>query len=156
MKTLEPSSPPAPPHEARRVVVRTGADHYRTEILASGHELIADEPLDDGGTGLGPNSYGYLLSALGACTTITLRMYADRKGWPLEAITATLRHEKIDAASCEECVTQTGKVDRFQIDLEFTGPLTEDQRARLLAIAGKCPVHRTLVSENIVEIHLFK
>lgn len=136
-----------------RVVVRTESG-YRSDIIASGHSLIADEPESVGGTNQGPTPYDYLLAALGSCTSITLRMYADRKEWPMEAVTVRLRHAKVHAKDCAECESQSGKVDRIERELEFTGPLSDDQIARLVEIADKCPVHRTLHSEIVVETGL--
>ena len=131
-----------------RVVVRTGASGYRTEVLANGHPLIADEPLSVGGTNTGPSPYELLTAALGACTTMTLRMYADRKGWPLEAAESRLEHEKIH---CVDCADAAGngqpKIDHISREIVVEGPLDDDQRQRLLAIADRCPVHRTLHSE---------
>ncbi len=140
--------------EDHGVVVSLDCSHYRTEIRASGHSLIADEPLTVGGTNLGPNPYDYLLAGLGACTVMTLRMYADRKGWPLEEMTVRLRHQKIHAADCETCEPQAGKVDLIERDLELIGPLDADQRQRLLEIADKCPVHRTLTTETVIRTRL--
>ncbi len=138
-----------------RVVVRIDDAHYRTEIRArSGHSLVADEPMQDGGTNLGPNPYDYLLAGLGSCTVITLRMYADRKGWPLETAVVHLRHDKIHAKDCEDCETQNGRVDRITRELELTGPLDDSQRDRLLQIADRCPVHRTLTSETVIQTRL--
>jgi putative redox protein len=130
-----------------RVTARIGRDHYRTDIVANGHRLVADEPASVGGTNLGPSPYGLLLAGLGACTAMTLRMYADRKGWPLERVTVRLRHDKIHARDCEDCETQTGRIDRIERELHLEGELDEAQRARLMDIADKCPVHRTLNSE---------
>ena len=123
-----------PPAGEHRVVTRIGRSGYRTEITAGGHRLIADEPADVGGTDTGPAPYDLLAAGLGACTAITLRMYADRKDWPLEAVTVSLVHRKVDAAECRDCETRTG-------------PLETAQRQRLMEIAGRCPVHRTLQSE---------
>jgi putative redox protein len=100
-----------------------------------------------GGTETGPTPYDYLLAALGSCTGMTLRMYADRKGWPLEAATVELSHEKIHAEDCEHCDTTEGKVDHVERTIELTGDLSADQRDRLLEIANMCPVHRTLHGE---------
>ena len=139
----------------KHVVVRTEKG-FRTEVLAGGHSLVADEPVAVGGTNMGPTPYGYLLAALGSCTSITLRMYADRKGWPVEAISVRLKHDKIHATDCAECETERGKVDIIEREIELFGPLDDEQRARMLAIADKCPVHKTLHSETIVRTELKK
>ena len=133
-----------------RVVVRTGRERYRTDIAVGRHHMIADEPVTAGGTGLGASPYDYLTGALGACTSMTLRMYADRKKWPLHEIVVRLRHEKIHADDCADCETKVGKIDRIDREIELTGPLDDEQRRRLLEIADKCPVHRTLRSEVVV------
>jgi len=132
------------------VVVEGGPNGYATRIHAGRHHLWADEPVAVGGTDTGPNPYDLLLSALGACTTITLRMYADRKQWPLEGIRATLKHQRVHARDCEDCESETGYVDLIDRELTFLGPLDETQRKRLLEIADKCPVHKTLHSEVVV------
>jgi putative redox protein len=128
-------------------VVQTGASGFFTEILASGHALMADEPVAVGGSGRGPSPYDLLLAALGACTGMTLRMYADRKRWPLHGITVRLAHEKIHARDCETCDTKEGMVDRIDRGIAMLGPLDQEQRTRLMEIADRCPVHRTLHSE---------
>ncbi len=133
------------------VVVEGGPTGYDMLIHAGRHHLTADEPLSVGGTDTGPNPYDLLLSAVGACTTITLRMYADRKQWPLEGIRATLRHKKVHARDCEDCESEKGYVDRIDRELTFEGPLDEAQRKRLLEIADMCPVHKTLHSEVVVD-----
>lgn len=137
-----------------RVIVRTGKVGYHTEILARGHHLFADEPIALGGSNTGPNPYDYLLAALGACTSITLRMYADRKALPLDGIVVRLKHEKIHAEDCQECETKTGKLDRIEREIEMIGPLDGEQRGRLLEIADMCPVHRTLQSKIIIKSKL--
>ncbi|MGH1363344.1 MAG: bifunctional alpha/beta hydrolase/OsmC family protein [Calditrichia bacterium] len=139
---------PAELSGAKGVVrVHTGTNGYTTEIMANGHSQIADEPLSVGGADLGPTPYDYLLSALGSCTSMTLRMYADRKKWPLEGVTVTLNHSKIHAKDCADCESETGKIDVLAREVELFGPLDDEQRARLLEIADRCPVHRTLHSE---------
>ena len=132
------------------VVVTTG-EGLRTEMEAGGHKLVADEPTSLGGTDAGPTPYDYLLAALGSCTSITIRMYADRKGWPLESVTVRLSQERIHATDCEECETEEGRIDRIEREIELEGPLDEEQRRRLLEIADMCPVHRTLKTEALVE-----
>ncbi|MBC8161476.1 MAG: OsmC family protein, partial [Roseiflexaceae bacterium] len=132
------------------VLVETPQGGFVTHVTAGNHQLIVDEPVSVGGSDLGPNPYELLAAALGACTTITLRMYADRKGIPLEKAVARLRHEKIHAADCESCETSAGKIDQITRELEFVGPLDDAQRAKLREIADKCPVHRTLEGEILV------
>ncbi|HMQ31301.1 MAG TPA: bifunctional alpha/beta hydrolase/OsmC family protein, partial [Chloroflexaceae bacterium] len=144
-----PAQTPAESEEpaAAGVVVRIGPRGYTSTVRAGRHELIADEPASLGGADLGPTPYDYLLAGLGACTTITLRMYADRKGWPLEAATVRLRHSRVHAADCADCETKEGRLDQIERDLELAGPLDAEQRARLVEIADRCPVHRTLHGE---------
>jgi uncharacterized OsmC-like protein len=129
------------------VVVRGATTGLAQTIEAGEHRLAADEPATLGGTDTGPDPYGLLLAALGACTSMTLRMYAQKKGWPLESVTVHLQHDKIHAKDCADCETREGKIDRIDRRIELAGPLDAEQRARLLEIANKCPVHRTLKSE---------
>ena len=117
------------------------------DILAEGHRLRADEPTSVGGTETGPSPYGYLLGALGACTVMTLRLYADRKGWPLTGATTRLTHDRIHAKDCDDCESTDGRVDVIERELSLSGPLSDEQRARLVEIADRCPVHKTLTSE---------
>lgn len=128
-------------------VTESGAGKLGQIIDDGRHRLAADEPLTSGGTDSGPNPYELLLSALGACTSMTLRLYAERKQWPLDKVTVRLRHEKIYAKDCAECETREGKIDRIEREIEMTGALNGEQRARLMEIADRCPVHRTLHSE---------
>jgi len=138
-----------------RIMVRTGKKGYQTEIRVNEHSLIADEPIAVGGANTGPTPYGLLVAALGACTSMTLRMYADRKKWPVEAIVVRLQHEKIHASDCRQCETEkNGKIDHIEREIELLGELDDEQRNKLLAIANKCPVHRTLESETIIESRL--
>src|SRR5579862_3881940 len=118
------------------VVVRGSAAGFAQEILAGQHRMTADEPLSAGGTDTGPSPYDLLLAALGACTSMTLGMYARRKEWPLEEVTVHLRHSKIHATDCAECETKEGMLDRIERDIHFSGPLTDEQRSRLLEIAN--------------------
>lgn len=135
-----------------RVVVHTGASGYRTDVLASGHSLVADEPLSVGGTNAGPTPYDYLVSGLGTCTSMTLRMYADRKGWPLEGITVRLRHSKVHRQDSEnDAEGKNEKIDLIEREIELHGILGDDQKKRLIEIADRCPVHRTLHGEIQVQ-----
>ena len=129
------------------VLVVGGAHGYAQEIVAHRHRLIADEPADAGGTDAGPTPYDLMLGALGACTSMTLRMYADRKQLPLEGVRVRLRYSKVHAVDCARCETQVGKIDRIERDIEVMGPLAPEQRQRLLEMADRCPVHRTITSE---------
>ena len=133
--------------EVHEVVVRGSAAGFAQQIIAGSHRLAGDEPTSAGGTDTGPSPYDFLLTALGTCTSITLGIYARRKQWPLEEVTVHLRHSKIHAADCAECETKEGKLDRIERDIHLTGPLTAEQKTRLIEIANKCPVHRTLTSE---------
>jgi uncharacterized OsmC-like protein len=129
------------------VVTESGAGPYGQVITAGGHQLTADEPAGVGGADSGPNPYDLLLAALGACTAITVRMYAERKGWPLRHVTVRMRHRRIHAEDCVDCETRTGQPDHIERELQFDGEPTEEQRVRLLKIAEHCPVHRMLNSE---------
>lgn len=128
------------------VVAESGSGRLTQRITAGGHELVADEPRPMGDD-TGPTPYDLLLSGLGACTSMTLRLYADRKGWPLARVTVELKHSRLHARDCEECETESGMVDRIERTIRLDGELNDEQRARLMDIADKCPVHRTLVSE---------
>lgn len=131
-----------------------GAQGLRTEVNAEGHALIADEPESVGGTAAGPNPYGYLCAALASCTSMTLRMYADRKGWPLQDVVTRVRHSKIHAEDCAECESRSGRVDLLEREIELSGKLDEAQTRRLMEIADLCPVHRTLTGEITVHTSL--
>jgi putative redox protein len=129
------------------VVVHGSAAGFEQEIHAGRHRFHGDEPVSAGGTDTGPSPYEFLLAALGACTSMTVGMYARRKGWPLEDVTVRLRHSKIHATDCAECDTKEGMLDHIELEIHFDGPLTEEQRSKLVEMANKCPVHRTLTSE---------
>ncbi len=118
------------------------------------HMMRADEPKSHGGTDLGPSPYGFVSAGLAACTSMTIRMYARRKGWPLEHVSVDVSHDKIHAEDCADCETRSGKIDRFRRVVRLAGPLDAEQRARLLEIADRCPVHRTLEGEVVVETAL--
>jgi len=137
--------------DVRSVVVRGSAAGFSQEIHAGSHRLRSDEPASAGGTDTGPSPYDLLLAALGACTSMTVAMYARRKAWPLEEVTVHLRHSKIHATDCAECETKEGMLDRIERDIHFAGPLTGEQQSKLVEIADKCPVHRTLTSEIDIE-----
>ena len=129
------------------VIIHGDAKGFAQKIQVGSHHLIADEPASYGGTDTGPTPYDLLLAALGSCTSMTIGLYARKRGWPLEEITVSLRHSKIHARDCDDCETKEGKVDRIWRDIRLTGSLTDEQRAKLMEIADKCPVHQTLTSE---------
>jgi uncharacterized OsmC-like protein/pimeloyl-ACP methyl ester carboxylesterase len=138
--------------EEGTVLVReTGNGKFQQEIVSGPHRMLADEPVKAGGMDSGPGPYDLLLAALGACTSMTVRLYADLKQIPLLRTSVRLRHEKIYAKDCAECETKEGKIDHIDLAIMFEGDLSPDERKRLLEIADKCPVHRTLESE--VHIH---
>ena len=129
------------------VVVHGSARSFKQEIVVGKHSLVADEPVSAGGNDTGPDPYDYLLTALGVCTSMTIGLYARRKQMPLENITVSLWHSRIYARDCEECETRDGMLDRIDVEVDLAGSLSADQHAKLMEIAGKCPVHRTLTSE---------
>ena len=133
--------------KAPDIVVRGDVRSFKQEIVAGKHRLVADEPVSAGGGDAGPDPYDYLLTSLGVCTSMTVGLYARRHQFPLENITVSLRHSRIYATDCEECETKDGMLDRIDVEIELTGPLTAEQHAKLMEIAAKCPVHRTLTSE---------
>ncbi|OMC39036.1 osmotically inducible protein C [Mycobacterium sp. GA-1841] len=127
-------------------VTETGSGTYTQEITVGNHRLIADEPAPVGDDA-GPNPYDLVLAGLGACTSMTVRMYANRKGWPLEHVRVTLRHSRIHAKDCADCETTKGMIDHIDREIELIGDLDDEQRQRLMDIAERCPVHLTLTSE---------
>ncbi|ODS91471.1 MAG: osmotically inducible protein C [Comamonas sp. SCN 65-56] len=134
-------------------VAERGTGAYTVAIAAGPHHWLADEPASVGGDDLGPSPYQMLSAALGACTAMTVRMYANRKQWPLTKVSVVLRHEKVHASDCAECETKAGKIDRIERAITLEGLLDAAQRQRLLEIADMCPVHRTLHSEVQVVTH---
>jgi putative redox protein len=132
--------------EGTVVVTDTSAGGFTRQITAGQHQLVADEP-PPVGDDTGPTPYDLVLAGLGACTSMTVRMYAGRKRWPLEEIRVTLRHSRIHAKDCADCETTYGYIHQIDCDVELTGDLDDTQRQRLLYIAERCPVHQTLTSE---------
>jgi uncharacterized OsmC-like protein len=139
---------------SRNVEVTSGSIVYLQNISIGLHQLQADEPFEVGGRDSGPNPYELLLAALGACTSMTITMYADRKRWPLEMVHVRLKHGKVHAEGYIGCETKACVVDRIEREISLVGKLTDEQRQRLLEIAKKCPVHRSLISEIRIETHL--
>ena len=134
--------------EPGTVVVReTRNGNLQNQVIAGTHQFLADEPVSVGGMDSGPGPYDLLLAALGACTAMTVRLYADRKQWPLKRTTVKLKHDRIYAQDCAECETKEGKIDHIDRVITFEGDLDAEQHQRLMEIADKCPVHRTLTSE---------
>ena len=136
---------------SRNVVVTSGESPFLQEISIGPHHLKADEPPASGGEDAGPNPYELLLAALGACTGMTLRTYAARKGWPLRTVPVRLTHEKVYAEDCVECKSKEGRLDLIKREILLIGELSQEQRHRLLEIADRCPVHRTLTSQVRIE-----
>ncbi len=129
-----------------QVIAKINRSKYKTIVVTKNHELIADEPLPIG-QDLGPNPYDFLLTALGTCVTMTLRMYADRKGWDLEEVQVHLEQSRVYAKDCEDCESEEGYVHVIEKKLKFIGELTEEQIQRLLEISDRCPVNKTLTNE---------
>lgn len=134
--------------EKKKIVhFHLGDTNYKTVMTAGNHELIADEPEDVGGKNEGPDPYDYLLMALGSCSVITMKMYADRKEWPIDDIYVEMRHHKAHAEDCEDCDDPKARIDKIEKDLIVKGDLSEEQMERLLEISKKCPVHKTLLND---------
>jgi uncharacterized OsmC-like protein/alpha/beta superfamily hydrolase len=142
------------PRDKKEISVRIGPSGYTTEIIANGHAMIADEPESAGGANLGPTPYDFLVAGLGACKAITMRMYADRKKWPVDAIRIALNHQKLHADDCRDCETRKGYLDEIRGTIFIEGDLDDQQRRRLAEIADRCPVHRTLTGEIRIETDL--
>ena len=135
------------------VVVKGGPD-LRQEIVARGKTVVADEPADVGGGDAGPTPYELLLGALGACTAMTIILYAKRKRWEVERVTVELEHDRVHAEDCLACEDQDVRLDRIRKRIVVDGPLHEEQRARLEEISRKCPVQRTLLGTTLIEDEL--
>jgi putative redox protein len=129
------------------VIVNGKPNAFLQEVTIGKHHFRVDEPASFGGTESAPDPYDYLLAGLGACTSMTVGLYARKKQIPLEAVTVSLSHSRIHAEDCANCETKEGLLDRIDVSVQLTGPLSEEQHAKLMEIAGKCPVHRTLKSE---------
>jgi putative redox protein len=140
--------------EIHEAVVRGSGASYTQQIDMRSHRILADEPRELNGADLGPSPYELLLSALGACTSMTIAMYAKRKEWPVGDITVRLTHRKVDAAQQAGARTQAGKIDLIEREIELGGPLDDEMRQRLLEIANRCPVHRSLTGEILVTSRL--
>lgn len=138
--------PTDPSTEGTVIVTETGTGTYTQEIIAGEHRLTADEPRPVGDDD-GPTPYDLLLAGLGACTSMTVRMYADRKDWPLRQVRVTLRHSRIHAKDCAECETTIGWISQIDREIELTGDLDDGQRQKLMDIAERCPVHQTLTGQ---------
>ena len=136
------------------VLVRGSAAGFSQEIFAGPHRLRADEPKSAGGSDTGANPYDLLLASLGSCTSMTLAMYARRKGWPLEEVVVRLRHSRVHAADCADCESRDGYINRIEREIALSGPLSDEQRSRLLEIADKCPVHKMLTARIAIETTL--
>jgi putative redox protein len=128
-------------------VVLRSKGTFRNEVEAGPHRWILDEPADVGGGGEGPTPYDMMAAALGGCTSMTLHFYAKRENLPLEGVDITVTHDRQNAKDCSDCSTQSGWIHRFKVEIALHGPLDEEQRQRLLVIAGRCPVAKTLQSE---------
>jgi len=133
------------------VTCQVGQPGFRTEFIARSHKVTGDEPTSFGGTDAGPTPYELLLMALGGCTAMTLRIYADRKGWPLQQATVSLRQARPHEPDCEVCETDAVGVERIERRIQLVGPLTEEQQTRLMSVADRCPVQQTLAREIRVE-----
>ncbi|HWN99305.1 MAG TPA: OsmC family protein [Blastocatellia bacterium] len=132
-------------------VIVSSDGFLKQRITAGNHTLIADEPREAGGSDSGPDPYSFLLAALGACTSMTLQLYARRKGIPLEKVEVSLKNSRIHAKDCETCDSKEGKIEQIERYISVSGPLTDEQKQRLLEIAQRCPVHKTLTSEIVIK-----
>jgi putative redox protein len=151
--TIETTNAPAAANlPVEHVVVRGSARGFLQEASAGHYTFAVDEPKTMGETESAPDPYDYLLAALGACTSMTIGFYARRQKIPLENVTVSLSHSRIHAQDCEDCETKAGLLDRIDLKIDLTGPITTEQRVKLIEVAGKCPVHRTLKSEIDIRI----
>lgn len=135
------------------VIVRS-ADSLRNDIEAGPHRMIADEPVSAGGTELGPTPYDFLAAALGTCTSMTMRVVAKKEGIPLEGVEITIENDRMYAKDCADCLNTSGFIHRFKVAIKLLGNLTPAQRERMLDVAGRCPVNKTLRSEIRIDERL--
>jgi len=135
-------------------VIVSSVGYLKQQITDGAHTFLADEPLEAGGSDAGPDPYSLLLGALGACTAMTLQIYARRKEWPLEQVEVSLKHSRIHAGDCDDCVATDGKIEQIERYISLTGKLNKEQKARLLEIAERCPVHKTLASGVSIKSYL--
>jgi uncharacterized OsmC-like protein len=138
-------------HETNNNVLIKNTGGFKSEIYCRGLSIISDEPVENGGTNEGMTPYDLLLSALGSCMAMTLRMYAERKNYPLKGIQISLSHQRIHAEDCRNCETVIGRIEEIDVELKLDGNLDDEQRQRLLEISEKCPLHRTVTSEIIIK-----
>ena len=148
-----PATPTQPQNLSHpHVVVRGSGQTFLQEISAGTHRFQADEPASVGGTDAAPDPYDYLMASLGACTSMMVGLQARKRRWPLDNINVSLTHSRIHAHDCEECLTKDGMIDRIEVTVELTGPLTSEQRAELMKTAASCPIHRALTHEINVRL----
>ena len=145
--TTRTTTVPAP-----HVIVRGSGHSFLQDISTGNHWFQADEPVSFGGTDAAPDPYDYLMAALGACTSMMVGLQARKRKWPLENIVVSLRHSRIHAHDCEECLTKHGMIDRIEVTIELTGPLTSEQRQELMETAASCPIHQALTNEINVRL----
>jgi len=129
------------------IIIKTGKEGYKAEIISGNHAFFADEPISAGGTDTGPNPYEYLLAALGSCTALTLRLYANNKKWPVDAIEVHVSHTRDYLKDCEDCPDKDAKIEHIDIKIKITGNISQEQLDRMLDISTRCPVHKTLDSK---------
>ena len=142
------------PKKILLLLVKRDGKFTNVVVTGSGHIISADEPEPVGGDNSGPTPYDFLLAALGACKSMTMRMYANHKGFKLDRAEVRLSHSKIHAEDCAECETKKGKVDHIETEINITGDLTEEERQKIFEIAEKCPVHKTITGEIIIDATL--
>ena len=136
------------------VVEEAGPGQFADIVRAGRHVLTADEPFSAGGTDTGPSPYEYLLAGLGTCTTMTLRMYVKKKGWSVGRISVLVTHDRVHAQDCADCDEKDARLDRITRSIRIEADLDDERRQKLLEIANKCPVHRTLTSKITIETRL--